>query len=212
MFKTIALAATFAASATLAQATTLNLQFDFTGGFDLSVNDGPEVLSGQITFDVLIEDDTPDLDSSASRGRFEATSITVNAAGLGIFDELVVLPDPIFVDTFSGGLTIIGEAFNPDIGWNAGPGPDTFMTDINDLSTIALDQAITMTGTFFLEGITLSSGDTLFGDTGGGGPSGTFIATEVADVAGVPLPAGLPLLLTAFAGMGVVARKRKKAA
>lgn len=121
-----------------AQAAPIVLAFDFVGGFDLSLNGGAAAPSGAITFTVLTDSSTPDLNPSSDRGRFAVSSISVTAAALGIVDQTAVAPSPLFVDTFSGGLTIIGDGFNPDIGWNGGPAPDTFMGDINDLSTLPL--------------------------------------------------------------------------
>lgn len=195
-----------------AGAAPVSLTFDFTGGFDLSVNGGAAAPSGRIVFNALLDSTTPDLAASTDRGHFEIGTLTVTAAALGLLDEFVVAPDPIFVDTFVGGMTIIGDGFDPDIGWNGGPAPSTFMSDINDLSTLPLSTVVTMASTFYLGEITLANGDTLAGTTGANAPDGTFSAAPRAvsgtPTAVVPLPAAFPLALFAFGLLAAVGRRR----
>ena len=175
----------------------IEMIFDFTGGFSASYNGAASAPSGQLTFRVLLDNTTPDLDVTASRGRFAVTSVDLTAPGLGLVNEPVVAPAPLFVDTFSGGLTIIGAGFNPDIGWNGGPAPSTFMADINNLTTLPLPTVVAMNGTFFLQTLTFQNADTLAASVGGGGPQGTFTAR-----AAVPEPTTLALLGLALAGIG----------
>ncbi len=189
------------------QAVPIVMDFDFSAGFNLSLNGGGAAPSGALLFRIVADNTTPDLDPSASRGRFAISSIVVSAAAFGIASESVVAPSPLFVDTFSGGLTIIGAGFSPDIGWNGGPAPSSFMTDINDLSTLSLPTSVTMNSTFFLQAITLGNGDTLSGNTGGGGPDGTFSARLQRGA--VPEPT--TLLLSALGLIAVAGVSRRKA-
>jgi hypothetical protein len=112
----------------------IEMLFDFTDGFEASFNGGASAPSGQLTFRVMLDNTTPDLDPSGDRGRFAVNSVDLTAPTLGLVDLLVVAPAPLFVDTFTffggttAGLTIIGAGFNPDIGWNGGPAPSTFWT------------------------------------------------------------------------------------
>jgi hypothetical protein len=201
----VALAMVLAVGVGHAQAAPIVMTFDFVGGFNLSFDGGPQAPSGQVIFTLEVESTTPDLDPDADRGRFALTSISVTAASLGIFNDAVIAPTPLFVDTFSGGLTIIGAGFNPDIGWNGGPAPSTFMGDINDLTTLPLPTSVAMVSTFFLQTITLNSGHTLGGTTGGGGPTGIFTA-EAATA--IPEPASLLLLGAGLAAAGRRLRRR----
>lgn len=206
-FRKLIAAAAFA-FAGLVQAAPITMTFDFSGGFNLSVNGGPAQATGALVFSVNLDSSTPDLDASAFRGRFATQSITVTASSLGIFNQSVVSPSPLFVDTFSGGLTIIGNSFDPDIGWNGGPGPASFMGDINDLDTLPLPTSVAMNSTFFLSTITLGDGTTLAGSTGGGGPTGLF---SVAAANGVPEPGALALAGLALVAAGVATRRRSGA-
>ena len=191
-----------------AQAAPITMTFDFVGGFNLSLDGGAAAPSGRVVFTLGLDSTTPDLDPDGGRGRFALTSIVVTAAALGIFDDAVIAPSPLFVDTFSGGLTIIGAGFNPDIGWNGGPGPATFMGNINDLTTLPLPTVVPMVSTFFLQTITLQSGHTLFGSTGGQGPTGLF--TAVAEQTAIPEPTTM-LLVGAGASLLARARRRRQA-
>lgn len=173
----VALAVGLLAAATNpARAALIELTFGFSGGFSLSKNGGPAGPSGALVLNLSANNTTPDLDPDGNRGRFALTSISVTAAALGIVNQAVVSPTPLFVDTFESGMTIVGASFNPDIGWNGGPAPSSFMGNINDLSTLPLPTSVTMTSTFFRQTVTLANGDTLAGFTGGGGPNGTFSA------------------------------------
>ncbi len=200
----LALVAMLGIAAT-SQAAPIVMQMGFPGGFNLSVNGGAFAPSGPLTFTLTADNTTPDLDPSPTRGRFALTSITLTAPSLGISNQAVVSPSPLFLDTFSGGLTLIGAGFNPDIGWNGGPAPATFMSNINDLSTLSLPTFISPTNsTFFLQTITLSSGTTLRGTTGGGGPPGTFSA----NAATVPEPLSMVVFGSLVVG-GIVAVRRR---
>ncbi|HLB15764.1 MAG TPA: PEP-CTERM sorting domain-containing protein [Burkholderiales bacterium] len=181
----------------------IEMLFDFTGGFSASFNGAANAPSGQLTFRVLLDSTTPDLDPSGGRGRFAVSSVDLTAPAFGFVGELVVAPAPLFVDTFSGGLTIIGAGFNPDIGWNGGPAPSTFMGNVNDLTTLPLPTVVGMNSTFFLQTLTFQNGDTLGASVGGNGPVGVFTAR-----AAVPEPTTLALLGLALAGLGF-ARRRK---
>jgi len=186
-------------------ASPITMTFDFAGGFNLSVNGEAAAPSGPLTFLLGLDNTTPDLDASATRGRFALTSIVLTAPSLGFTNTAVIAPSPMFVDTFSGGMTIIGSGFNPDIGWNGGPGPSTFMGNINDLTTLPLPTVITMNSTFFLGTITLAGGTTLTGTTGGSGPRGTFSA---AAATAVPVPEAASVMALWAAGIGLLAFKR----
>lgn len=191
-----------------ASAEPIVMELSFPGGFDLSVDGGGFAPSGPLTFTLATDNTTPDLDPDPDRGRFALTSVTLNAPNLGITNEAVVSPSPLFLDTFFGGLTLIGAGFIPDIGWNGGPAPDTFMSDINDLSTLPLPTLISPTNsTFFLETITLASGTTLTGTTGLNGPAGTFSAAAPGDV--VPEPASIAVFGLMGLGGAIHARRRK---
>lgn len=202
------IAAVALAVAGAAQAAPITMTFDFSGGFDLSVNGGAAQASGAVVFTVNLDSSTPDLDPSNTRGRFATQSVMLTASSLGIFNQSVVAPSPLFVDTFSGGLTIIGAGFDPDIGWNGGPGPASFMGDINDLDTLPLPTAVAMTSTFFLRTITLLDGTTLEGNTGGGGPTGQF---SVAATNRVSEPGALALAGLSLFAAGMAARRRTAA-
>ena len=189
------------------QAAPIVMDFDFSAGFNLSLNGGAAAPSGALLFRIVADNTTPDLDPDPSRGRFAISSIVVSAAAFGIASQSVVAPSPLFVDTFSGGLTIIGAGFSPDIGWNGGPAPSSFMSDINDLSTLPLPTSVTMSSTFFLQSIGLGNGDSLSGTTGGGGPDGTFSARAQRGV--VPEPT--TLLLSALGLIALAGASRRKA-
>ena len=168
-----------------ARAALIELTFDFSGGFDLSKNGAPAAPSGALVFTVTVDNTTPDIvPFAAGAGRFALTSITTTAAGLGIVNQAVVSPTPLFIETFEAplGVAIVGTNFNlADIGWNGGPAPSSFMSNIKDLSTLLLPTSVTMTSTFFLGSITLANGDTLAGNAGAGGPDGTFSARLAAN-------------------------------
>ena len=70
----------------------------------------------------------------------------------------------------------------------------SLMSDVNDLTTLALPAVATINTTFFLKTITMQNGDTLTGDVGNSGPTAVFRA------AAVPEPTILAFLSLAFAG------------
>jgi len=165
-----------AAATTPARAALIELTFDFSGGFDVSKNGAPAAPSGPLVFTVTVDNNTPDVAVLASgAGRFALTSITATAAGLGIVNQAVVAPTPLFVDVFIG-IGISADNFLMELGWNGGPGAGAFMTDVNDLSTLPLPTSLTMTSTYFYGTITLANGDTLTGNAQVGGPDGIFSA------------------------------------
>lgn len=190
-------------------ASTILMLFDFPGGFSASYNGGANAPSGPLSFALTVESTTPDLDASAIRGRFALSSIELTAPSLGIADEPVVSPSPLYVDTFINGMTIIGAGFDPDIGWNGGPAPSSFMSDVNDLSTLPLPFSTATNSTFFLQTITLQNGDTLGASTGGGGPDGRFSARAASSVP----DGGSTLLLLGLSifGMGYVRWRARRA-
>ena len=174
--------------------------FDFPSGFPLSLNGAPDAPSGPLTFRVLVDSASPDLNPGADRGRFTPDAVTLTAPQLGYLHEPMVAPTPLYIDTFFGGFTIIGFNFNPDIGWNLGPAPSDLMADLNDLGTfVSLPVNVTTSGTFFIRPIGLANGDTLVGSTGGLGPDGRF------SVRLVPEPAALTL-----AAIGLMASRRRR--
>lgn len=202
-----------AAAAIPARAALIELTFDFSGGFSVSKNGGAAAASGPLVFNLTVDNTTPDLDASADRGRFALSSITLTASSLGIVNQAVVSPSPLYVDTFFSGMTIIGTGFSPDIGWNGGPAPSTFMADVNNLSTLPLPTSITMTSTFFLQSITLANSDTLSASLGRNGPDGTFSARLANTNGRVPdSSATLPLLLGSVMLMVAVSRRRNAVA
>ncbi|WP_165354689.1 hypothetical protein [Tropicimonas sp. IMCC6043] len=190
-----------------AEAAILDLEFDFTGGFDLSVNGDAAVPSGRIIFNVIVDDTTPDLEAAANVGRFATQSISVTAASLGIFGATVLLPSEIFLSAFeysgAGGVGFFAEGYDPDTGWNGGPAPGSFMSDINDLSTLSPGTEVAMASTFLYGTFTLEDGTTLYGETYNNGPDGLFSVHGE-----VPLPTSVAFLFGGLCVLGGMARRK----
>ena len=87
-----------------AQATLIEMVFDFTGGFSASFNGGANAPTGRLTFRVLVDSTTSDQRADVPYlGDFVAKSVRLTAPVLGLTNELVVAPDPLFILTFGGG-------------------------------------------------------------------------------------------------------------
>lgn len=216
IIKTAAILALPLTLASVSNAGILNMMtFDFTEGFEGSYNGGPESGTGRLTFSVTYDTMTPDIESGFDDfGQFAIESITLSAPGLSLNNELVTSPMPLFIGTFAddqaGGITIFEPDSGQEFGWNNGPNPQTFMSDINDLSTINLLNPLSFNDPFFIfdSGIEFANGNTLVIEEGEGF-TGTF---NVQTLSAVPEPSTVIPLFAAGVGLLFLGqRSRKKA-
>jgi|GEM_PF-2696047 len=184
-------------AASVSNATPIKLNFDFTDGFT-----EPGLSTGRIIFDVFVDSTTPDLDGDADAGLFSIDEIRVTGSGLS--NEKVIAPDPLFLATFGdntvGGLSITDgfPDFLLEIGWNGGPGPSSFMTDVNSLLTLSTPSSFAFQDSFFVSELELEfeNGDFLILEEGegSGGILTISAASAVPDVGFTALSLGLSLL------------------
>lgn len=182
---------------------TFTQQFD--GGFNLSINGGQPAASGPITITGIVDSAAVDIDASGL-GEYQLDSVTFT--GAGFTNELVTTDLGLLIwgtDKFA--FQLLGM-FNQGItGWNGTTSAGDFIGDVNDLSTLgALPYTTTGQSTFWLSPAwTLASGDTITGDIGAGGPTGTF-SINMGSV-DVPEPGTIALLSIGLAGIGFGRRK-----
>lgn len=170
----------------------------FPDGFDVSINDGPFSASGPITVTGVVDDSTPDIDPSLSRGEFPLDSVTFT--GAGFVDKTVSTPLSLLISSSHREIfafQLVGQFNEGIMGWDDLTPPGTIITNPNDLSSLTtLPFTQFGTGTFWHQALGGNAwdlgGDTIGAKLGGGGPTGIFSINYV------PEPSTSALALTSI--------------
>jgi hypothetical protein len=198
------IAAWSAFTATVSLAAPVEFTMDFPGGFNVSINGGPLSPSGPIIVRGIVDNTTPDIDGSPTKGEFPLSSVTFT--GAGFTNQAVNTPLSLLTSSKTEFAFQLRGQYNEGIlGWQDFNTSSPYIANVNSLSTLlGLPYSRVGNKTYWYQGLGGNAwnlgGNTIGANLGGNGPAGHFTIS-------VPEPSAGHILVY---GLGGCAFRRRK--
>lgn len=183
-----------------ARASLIEVVFDVPDGYALSLNGSAAAPSGRVVATAYLDNTTPNRipNFGSDYGDFAVDQIFLTIEGFNIYHQQVIPQNQGYPSLYAypGGFHLKMSGLFDGIGWNgSSPSSAALMTDPGDLTTLPIGTTAAFVSSFFGGPLQLASGAEITGGIGANGPDGIF----TVNASPVPLPATLPLLVSAMA-------------